>query len=83
MCIFSFISAEELINILHNLFIDKLGIDYKQVGPIIYINGVTVQAFPSHTVATMRGYTDVPFNILPGLWNTATTFSPSRFIVLS
>jgi hypothetical protein len=39
----------------------KLNIDCKPVGPIIYVNNVTIQAFPSHTVSTMRGYTDVKF----------------------
>ena len=37
------------------------GIDCKTVGPIIYVDNVTIQAFPSHTVSTMRGYTDVKF----------------------
>ena len=36
----------------------------KRVGPIVEINGVTIQAFPSHTVSTMRGYTDVKFILL-------------------
>ena len=36
----------------------------KRVGPIVYLHGVTIQAFPSHTVSTMRGYTDVKFILL-------------------
>jgi hypothetical protein len=40
--------AEELIDRIHGLFMNsKLGIDCKQVGPIIYVNGVVIQAFPS------------------------------------
>jgi hypothetical protein len=53
--------AENLIDRLHSLFIDKLDIDCKQVGPIIYINNVVVQAFPSHTISSSRGYTNVKF----------------------
>jgi hypothetical protein len=56
--------AEELIDRLHGLFTDKLGIDCKQVGPIIYVKDTIIQAFPSHTVSTMRGYTDVKFILL-------------------
>jgi|SRR5215212_9066032 len=57
--------AEELIDRLHGLFMDgKLGIDCKQVGPIIYVKDTIIQAFPSHTVSTMRGYTDVKFILL-------------------
>jgi hypothetical protein len=42
--------AENLIDRLHDLFIQsKSNIDCKQVGPIIYINGTTIQCFPSHT----------------------------------
>ena len=40
---------------------NKLGIDCKQVGPIIYIKDTIVQAFPSHTISSSRGYTDVKF----------------------
>jgi hypothetical protein len=53
--------AENLIDRLHGLFISKLGIDCKQVGPIIYINNVIFQAFPSHTISSSRGYTNVKF----------------------
>jgi hypothetical protein len=53
--------AENLIDRLHGLFISKLGIDCKQVGPIIYINNVVFQAFPSHTISSSRGYTNVKF----------------------
>lgn len=53
--------AEDLIDRLHNLFINKLGVDCKSVGPILYVNNVIIQAFPSHTVSTMRGYTDLSF----------------------
>jgi hypothetical protein len=57
--------AEELIDRIHSLFMNsKLGIDCKTVGPIIYVNNVTIQAFPSHTVSTMRGYTDVKFILI-------------------
>jgi late competence protein required for DNA uptake (superfamily II DNA/RNA helicase) len=56
--------AEELIDRLHGLFTDKLGIDCKQVGPIIYVKDTIIQAFPSHTVSTMRGYTDVKVILL-------------------
>jgi hypothetical protein len=56
--------AEELIDRIHNLFMNKLGINCKTVGPIIYVNNVTIQAFPSHTVSTMRGYTDVKFILI-------------------
>lgn len=55
--------AEELIDRIEGLFV-RAGIRPKKTGPIIYINGVTIQAFPSHTVATMRGYTDVKFILL-------------------
>jgi hypothetical protein len=40
---------------------DKLGVDCKQVGPIIYVNNTTIQAFPSHTSYSMRDYTNVKF----------------------
>jgi hypothetical protein len=40
---------------------NKLGIDCKQVGPIIYVNNTIIQAFPSHTSYSMRGYTNVKF----------------------
>jgi hypothetical protein len=54
--------AEELIDRLHNLFLNsKLEINCKQAGPIIYINNVTIEAFPSHTSFSMRGFTDVKF----------------------
>lgn len=53
--------AEDLIDRLYNLFMNKLNINCKQVGPIITVNGVTIQAFPSHTSFTMRGYTNVKF----------------------
>ncbi len=55
--------AEELIDRIHSLFMNsKSGeIDCKQVGPIIYVNNVTIQAFPSHTISSSRGYTDVKF----------------------
>jgi hypothetical protein len=54
--------AEELIDIIRLLFQNaKTPIMLKQIGPIIYFNNVTIQAFPSHTVSTMRGYTDVKF----------------------
>jgi hypothetical protein len=53
--------AENLIDRLHDLFISKLGIDCKQVGPIIYVNGTEIQAFPSHTISSSRGYTNVKF----------------------
>jgi hypothetical protein len=53
--------AENLIDRLHDLFISKVGIDCKQVGPIIYINNVVFQAFPSHTISSSRGYTNVKF----------------------
>jgi len=36
--------AEELIDRIHGLFMNKLGIDCKTVGPIIYVNNVTIQA---------------------------------------
>ncbi len=55
--------AEELTDRIRLLFQNcKAGaIEVKQVGPIVYVNNVTIQAFPSHTVSTMRGYTDVKF----------------------
>jgi hypothetical protein len=53
--------AENLIDRLHGLFMNKLGIDCKQVGPIIYVNNTIIQAFPSHTSYSMRGYTNVKF----------------------
>lgn len=54
--------AEELIDRLHNLFLNsKLEINCKQAGPIIYVNNVTIEAFPSHTSFSMRGFTDVKF----------------------
>ncbi len=53
--------AEDLIDRLHDLFMSKLNIDCKQVGPIIYINNVIFQAFPSHTISSSRGYTNVKF----------------------
>jgi hypothetical protein len=54
--------AEELIDRIHNFFINsKLEINCKQAGPIIYVNGVTIEAFPSHTSFSMRGFTDVKF----------------------
>jgi hypothetical protein len=55
--------AEEEIGRIRLLFQNcKSGsIALKQIGPIIYLNNVTIQAFPSHHVSTMRGYTDVKF----------------------
>lgn len=53
--------AEDLIDRVHSLFMDKLGIDCKQVGQIIYVNNTTIQAFPSHTSYSMGGYTNVKF----------------------
>jgi late competence protein required for DNA uptake (superfamily II DNA/RNA helicase) len=44
--------AEDLIDRLHHLFMDKLRIDCKQVGPIIYVKDTTIQAYPSHTSYT-------------------------------
>src|SRR5437016_14541770 len=45
--------AEELVDRIHGLFMNsKLNIDCKTVGPIIYVNNVTIQAFRSHTVST-------------------------------
>lgn len=58
--------AEDLIDRLFVLFdnIPEVQKTIKRVGPIIQINEVTIQAFPSHTVSTMRGYTDVKFILL-------------------
>ena len=61
--------AEELIDRIYGLFAVREEISHmqkviKRVGPIVEINGVTIQAFPSHTVSTMRGYTDVKFILL-------------------
>jgi hypothetical protein len=60
--------AEELIDRIYNLFssptllyLQRL---IKRTGPIVVVNNVTIQAFPSHTVSTMRGYTDVKFILL-------------------
>jgi hypothetical protein len=55
--------AEELTDRIRLLFqnCNAGAIEVKQVGPIVYVNNVTIQAFPSHTVSTMRGYTDVKF----------------------
>ena len=62
--------AEELIDRIFNLFssernnIHEIQKAIKRVGPIVQLNSVTIQAFPSHTVSTMRGYTDVKFILL-------------------
>ena len=68
--------AEELIDRLHGLFMtdNKLSIDCKQVGPIIYINNVTIQAFPSHTISSSRGYTNVKFILI----DEAAYFPPGQ-----
>jgi len=60
--------AEELIDRIYNLFSSPTLLYIqrfiKRTGPIVAINDVTIQAFPSHTVSTMRGYTDVKFILL-------------------
>jgi hypothetical protein len=58
--------AEELTDRIRLLFQNckARAIEVKQVGPIVYVNNVTIQAFPSHTVSTMRGYTDVKFILI-------------------
>jgi hypothetical protein len=56
--------AEELTDRIRLLFQNCKAIEVKQVGPIVYVNNVTIQAFPSHTVSTMRGYTDVKFILI-------------------
>jgi hypothetical protein len=66
--------AEDLIDRLHGLFMNKLGIDCKQVGPIIYIKDTIVQAFPSHTISSSRGYTDVKFILV----DEAAFFPPGQ-----
>ena len=66
--------AEDLIDRLHGLFMNKLGIDCKQVGPIIYVNNTTIQAFPSHTSYSMRGYTNVKFILI----DEAAFFPPGQ-----
>jgi len=67
--------AEELIDSLHDLFMNgKLGIDCKQVGPIIYIKDKVIQAFPSHTISSSPGYTDVKFILL----DEAAYFPPGQ-----
>ena len=69
--------AEELIDRIHGLFLNsKSGgeINCKQVGPIIYVNGVTIQAFPSHTISSSRGYTDVKFILV----DEAAFFPPGQ-----
>jgi hypothetical protein len=66
--------AEDLIDRLHSLFISKLGIDCKQVGPIIYVNNIMIQAFPSHTISSSRGYTDVKFILI----DEAAYFPPGQ-----
>jgi hypothetical protein len=47
--------AEELIDRIWLLFLNcKSGsIELKQIGPIIYVNNTTIQAFPSHTSFSM------------------------------
>ena len=67
--------AEDLIDRLHGLFMNsKLGIDCKQVGPIIYVSNITIQAFPSHTISSSRGYTDVKFILI----DEAAYFPPGQ-----
>lgn len=61
--------AEELIDRIFELFTSRDILHdvqriIKRVGPIVEINNVVIQAFPSHTVSTMRGYTDVKFILL-------------------
>jgi hypothetical protein len=36
-------------------------IELKTAGHILYLNNVTIEAFPSHHLDAMRGYTDVAF----------------------
>lgn len=56
--------AEDLIDRIYNMLIAKQNIICPRSGPIIYVNNVTIQAFPSHTVSSARGYTDVKFILL-------------------
>jgi hypothetical protein len=35
-------------------------IKLKTAGPILYLNNVTIEAFPSHHLDAMTGYTDPP-----------------------
>jgi hypothetical protein len=57
--------AEELINRIRLLFAESKKtnpiIELKTAGPILYLNNVTIEAFPSHHLDAMRGYTDVAF----------------------
>jgi hypothetical protein len=55
--------AEELINRIRLLSAESANnpIELKTTGPILYLNNVTIEAFPSHHLDAMRGYTDVAF----------------------
>jgi hypothetical protein len=55
--------AEELINHIRLLFAESktCPIELKTAGPILYLNNVTIEAFPLHHLDAMRGYTDVAF----------------------
>jgi hypothetical protein len=56
--------AEDLIDRIYNMFMNKLNISCTRTGPIICVNDVTIQAFPSHTISSSRGYTDVKFILI-------------------
>jgi hypothetical protein len=53
--------AEDLIARFKGLFSSKIGRDDRTQSTVAYLNGVKVEAFPSHHVDTMRGLTDVKF----------------------
>ena len=54
--------AITLINRMKGLFEDKIKFDSKE--SVIEINGVQIEAFPSHHLDAMRGLTDVSFILL-------------------
>jgi hypothetical protein len=53
--------AEDLIARFKGLFYTKIVQNNRTQSTVAYLNGVRVEAFPSHHVDTMRGLTDVKF----------------------
>jgi hypothetical protein len=53
--------AEDLIDRFKGLFYTKIVQNNRTQSTVAYLNGVRVEAFPSHHVDTMRGLTDVKF----------------------
>ncbi|HJT49782.1 MAG TPA: terminase family protein [Nitrososphaeraceae archaeon] len=53
--------AESYIARIYDIFTRKLNISLPKSGPMITVNNVLIQAFPSHTASSARGYTDVKF----------------------